>query len=492
MWVGGLARQTAQRRIISQNNQPVGLYGTLFSVTTILAFATYRPAFSVDVAEIDAAAGRPPKSGRRIAAAHDQDTVCLGVEAARRVLSGLDGDPSIARLIFATSRPPLHDKTNATVIHAALDLPASVFAFDLLGGQRAAAAAIDIAVSAPGRTLVVLAEITIGLPGSDDEVNCSDGAAAFLLGDDSTDSAVIANVLGTSGLSVELLERWRQSTSLTASTWEERFSEHAYQGLATRVLCDLRSASNSLKTGRLHVTGTSRRTVAAAVRELSASTTDHGLSGVGSAGTAQPGFVLSNLLATAGPDEEHIMLVLADGAHALHLRTTGHVPAQRPSPEPTPLPYVKYLQWRGLLGRDESRRPEPPRVSAPAAWRASTFKHALNGGHCRRCDHVQLTSSSTCTHCATHGELEPYCFRDRRAVIRSVIVDRLAAADSPPLTSAVIDFDGGGRLECEIADSGTNPPNIGDIVEMTFRRMSAVGGIPNYFWKARQITGEEV
>ncbi|HLF40981.1 MAG TPA: OB-fold domain-containing protein, partial [Acidimicrobiia bacterium] len=60
---------------------------------------------------------------------------------------------------------------------------------------------------------------------------------------------------------------------------------------------------------------------------------------------------------------------------------------------------------------------------------------------------------------------------------------------SPPVVVGVIDFDGGGRLQCELTDVDPSAVRIGDRVEMSFRRLQTAGGIHNYFWKARPCTG---
>jgi uncharacterized OB-fold protein len=74
---------------------------------------------------------------------------------------------------------------------------------------------------------------------------------------------------------------------------------------------------------------------------------------------------------------------------------------------------------------------------------------------------------------------------DVKATVATFTVDRLAFSLSPPVVSAVIDFDGGGRFQCELTDADHTSVRIGDRVEMTFRRLSSQDGIHNYFWKAR-------
>jgi uncharacterized OB-fold protein len=77
---------------------------------------------------------------------------------------------------------------------------------------------------------------------------------------------------------------------------------------------------------------------------------------------------------------------------------------------------------------------------------------------------------------------------DVPATIATFTVDRLAYSLSPPVVAAVIDFDGGGRLRCELTDVDPGAVAIGDRVGMTFRRLYTAGtGVHDYFWKARPL-----
>jgi hydroxymethylglutaryl-CoA synthase len=57
--------------------------------------------------------------------------------------------------------------------------------------------------------------------------------------------------------------------------------------------------------------------------------------------------------------------------------------------------------------------------------------------------------------------------------------------------AADIDFDGGGRFQCELTDVDPDAVRIGDRVEMTFRRLYTVDGIHDYFWKAKPVTSAD-
>jgi uncharacterized OB-fold protein len=85
--------------------------------------------------------------------------------------------------------------------------------------------------------------------------------------------------------------------------------------------------------------------------------------------------------------------------------------------------------------------------------------------------------------------MAPAPMADVPATIATFTVDRLAYSLSPPVVVAVIDFEGGGRFQCELTDVDPSAIKIGDRVQMTFRRLITAEGVHNYFWKARPIRG---
>jgi uncharacterized OB-fold protein len=90
-----------------------------------------------------------------------------------------------------------------------------------------------------------------------------------------------------------------------------------------------------------------------------------------------------------------------------------------------------------------------------------------------------------CVKCHAIDRMTPERLADVPATIATFTVDRLAYSLSPPVVAAVIDFEGGGRFQCELTDVDPAAVKIGDRVEMTFRRLFTADGVHNYFWKAR-------
>jgi hydroxymethylglutaryl-CoA synthase len=449
----------------------------------ITAYSVYLPRYRVDRAEIAAAIGARAR-GTRVAAGHDEDATSMAVEAASR----LDAPPeSAASLWYATTSPAYLEKTNATAIHAAIGLREEAPAFDLGANARSGAAALLGARAFRG--IAVMADIRQGDVGGVDECNGADAAAAFAFGDDP-----LAEVMGTGSASREFLDRWRLPGETGAHAWEERFGQREYEELGRRAVdAALKQAGVAQgELSRIGVAGTNARASVALLRTLSRGGSAAGAEmpgTVGNAGSAQLGLVLAALLDDAAPGDTVLCVSLADGADAFVLRATERIGRRSGlhSMEPSiPLDYPRYLVWRGRVARETPKRPEPHRPSAPFARRNAPFKFGFLGGRCLECERVQFPLPRVCYHCHAIDRFEPVRGTGQRARIVTFTEDRLAFCPSPPLVSAVIEFEQGGRMQCEITDLG-GELRVGDLVEMTFRRVLSVETIHNYFWKARPV-----
>ena len=93
-----------------------------------------------------------------------------------------------------------------------------------------------------------------------------------------------------------------------------------------------------------------------------------------------------------------------------------------------------------------------------------------------------------CVNCQAKDEFEPYKFSDKQATLFSYAIDQLMPTLNPPGVNGVIDFEGGGRIICELTDCDINKVKVGMVVEMTFRKMFFSRGVHNYFWKAKPVT----
>jgi 3-hydroxy-3-methylglutaryl CoA synthase/uncharacterized OB-fold protein len=409
-------------------------------------------------------------------------------------------------VLLATTVPAYADKTNATGVHAALDLPESAGAYDMAGAVRNGLGALRFALASPGPVLVVLSDVRTGLPGGTDERDGGDGASAFLVGD-LADGSVLAELVAGASSSLEFLDRWRVPGETHSHLWEERFGEAAYVPAAETAITDAfkRAGITAEAIDHLIVTGVHSRAakrVAGAIGARPDAAVDDLTSSIGNTGTAHAGLLLASVLDRAEPGQLIAIVNLADGADVIILRTTDALAGYRSRRRTTvhaqieagrfDLPYPSFLTWRGELHREPPRRPDPEPPAAPPALRDERWKFGFFASRCEQCGTRHLPPARVCVKCNAVDQMARERLADVKATIATFTVDRLAFSLAPPVVAAVIDFDGGGRLRCELTDVDPASVKIGDRVEMTFRRLfTAVNGVHNYFWKARPIKESE-
>jgi hydroxymethylglutaryl-CoA synthase len=478
----------------------------------IVAWGTYLPFWRLQRSAIGGVLGAGGGKGTRTVASYDEDTTTMGVEAGRRALAAAAAGeaPSVQDVFFSTPDPGYLNKTNATVLHAALGLDRSCGAYDFGGSPRSAVATVLQALgaaSATGRsTLAVVSDLRTGLAGSSEERDSGDGAAAFV----GAGEGAVAELVGRGASSDEFLDRWRVPGEFDSHVWEERFGEELYVPLAREAFAAALKEAGVTETDVDHavVTGLHVRAVKAASSGLGVR--DGALApdltaSVGNLGAAHAAVALADVLERAEPGQVIAVLSLADGADAFVLRTTDALPgalaARRAVGVPTvaeqvasgrdDLAYPSFLTWRGQLRREPPRRPDPERPGAPTVHRSESWKYAFAGSRCLVCGFRHMPPTRVCLSCHAVDQMQLERLADVPGTVATFTIDHLAFSLSPPVVGVIVDFDGGGRYRCEMTDVKASELSIGDRVEMTFRRVWTAQGVHNYFWKARPVAREQ-
>ncbi len=436
----------------------------------VLSYGTYVPRHRLQRAELG---GR----GARAVASYDEDSTTMGVEAARRALNGARP----AALYFATTAPAYADKTNATAIHAALDLGHEGFAVDLAGSVRGAVGALRAAAASGG--LAVLSDLRSGRPGSSDERDGGDAAAAFLFGEGDG----VAEVIGEASATAEFLDRWRAPGASFSMQWEERFGLESYLPLIKDAGARALAAAGIEQADHVIVSSPHTRAAAAGAKHFGSAET---APSIGYSGAADPGVRLAATLDAAARGQTILLVVAADGADATVLRVTANAAAPQPLRDGRDVPYLTFLTWRGLLEREPPRRPEPDRPAAPPSARSESWKFAFVGSACDACGQVHVPPRRVCAGCGVVDQMTRRPLAAQPGTVATCTVDHLAFSPAPPMIDAVVDFEGGGRYTLEVTDATPDEIAIGTPVELTFRRLYTAGGVHNYFWKVRPADGQ--
>ena len=460
-------------------------------MTGITHYGSYVPYYRLQRAAIGS--GR----GERAVASYDEDSVSMAVEAAREVLR--DG-PCVDSLVFATTSPPYAEKLNAATLQAALGLDEQVQTLELGGSSRMGLGALLVGLdlaAAGRRALVAAGDVVVGAPGGPRESQSGDAAVAFATG---PEGEAAARLLGRASATSEVLDIWRLPEDAFAKQWEERFGADALApvllGAVERALDAAQLQPSDLAT--VIVDAGNARAAAGLPRALGLKPeqlADPLAAQVGRAGAAHAGLLLARALDSAEPGARILVASLADGCDVAIFEISERIAGAGARPRRSvdhwigsrrdDTPYNTYLKWRGVLPFEPPRRPDPERPAAPPMRRHAAWKMAFVGSRCTACAAGQLPPQRVCSACGAIDQSHPEPFADQVCRIATFTLDHLAYSLQPPVVAAVLDFERGGRLSCELTDVEPSAVAIGDELEMSFRRLYTGQGVHNYFWKAR-------
>jgi hydroxymethylglutaryl-CoA synthase len=468
------------------------------------SYGAYIPLYRLARAEIARAWGAAPPPGERAVANYDEDSLTMAVAAARDCLAGFDRT-SIDGLYFASTTAPYKEKQSAALIAAVLGLPPDATTIDFSGSLRCGTNAVKAALDAVGsgnakNVLVLAADMRMGYPAGPAEMNLGDGAAALLISAEDT----LAEVEHFDSRHYEIQDTWRSDQDTFVRSAEERFAmDEGYQ----RVVRD--AVSGALKKyGRTPGDITQVAFNAPNARQLKAATQKLGFDDktqvrdvlhatVGDVGCAGSLLSLVAALERAGAGETILLACYGNGCDVAIMKTSERVEfakdrrgVQRHLESKASMhSYEQYLRLRELLPlQPPARPPLELRTPSPAAlWREVPWEMRLTGTRCTRCGQPQYPPQRVCVNCKAKDEMEPYSFVDVPAKVFSFSHDYVMQSIDPPVTVTFVDFEGGGRIMCDMTDRDPAVIEVGLPLEMTFRKLYYVGGIHNYWWKCQPL-----
>ncbi len=462
----------------------------------IISCGYHVPFCRLEREKIAQAWARRAGKGERAAVYFDEDSLTLALEAASRCLEE-QGKVGVEGLYFASTSAPFWQRSSASFMAAACDLPQECETTDFAGNVRSATSALRAGVDALAsgrlaRVLIAAGDVRDGQPDEGEEEWFGDAGSAVMIGRE----GVIAEILGTASRSDDFLDEWRRDTDGFIQTQASRFAtERGYQASVVAVgnallqkhnlkAQDLAKVILPSPDGRAH-TNAAKKLGFQDVQIQNPLFQD-----IGACGSAAPFLLLAAALETAQPGDRLLLLAYGDGADGVLLQVTEAIKQRRLSrslsehlSEKRLYPsYQIFKKMREYCGENE----DGPELSNVFLAKEEKQNIRLYGTHCLRCGTRQYPIARVCLACQNHDSLQEVPL-ERAGQVFTFTRDHLyVAADSPTIMS-VVDVQNGGRLYIQMTDVDPEDVRVGDEVVLTLRRRKEGPTMHHYYWKCRPL-----
>lgn len=451
-------------------------------------------------------------AGARAICNWDEDALTLAIQAARECLKNAGSYAEMAAAVgsasLASTTLPFADRSNSTLLAAALDLPSSIQTADFGGSLRAGTTALTEALrQAASPRLVVAADARQAKPGSPQELEYGAGAAALLVAGPGVaveGQRPLATVLSTAHLAADFVDHYRLSGEQFDYTLEERWVRD--EGLSKQIPATIAKALDAARisaAGINHLVMTGGASVAKKIAKLAgledARLQDNLRADCGDTGAAHALLMLAAAIEAATPGQHILAVGFGQGVDALVVRVSDTKP-QSAGPgvaaalgrRKTEAHYTRYLSHTGLLDVDFGMRAERDNRSAlSVAWRKHRQVTAFWGGRCGACGTVQFPKSRVCVNpeCRRTDTQSEHRLAEATGRVKSFTEDWQAYSPRPPAIYGNVEFDGGGNLLMELTDVDAGEVSVGMRVGFAFRikDIDPLRGFKRYFWKAVQV-----
>ncbi len=437
----------------------------------------------------------------------DEDSLTMGVAAARDCLIGRDRE-AIGAVHFASTSFPFADRQNASVLATALNLGEGVSTLDIGASQRAGTSGLIAALrglgdgpgEGPRELMFVAADKRRTKAGSPQELAFGDGAAAFTLGGGED---AIATLIGSHSVSVDFVDHFRGADREFDTNWEQRWiRDEGYMKIVPRAVEGLlrETGVGPGEVTRFLMPCVLPRVPGAIAKGLGIPEDrlgDRLDDSCGDTGVAHPLVLLAHALERASAGDRLLVVGFGQGCDALLFQVTDRLAALAPrrgiggalagGREETN--YGKFLAFNELITRDKGMRAELDRQTALSAlYRNRAMLLGLVGGRCRICGTAQFPKSHVCVNpnCNAPNSQDDHPFADQAGRVVTWSADHLTYSVDPPAHYGMVQFEDGGRFMADLTDVGVGEVAVGMDVRMAFRIrwVDERRGFTGYFWKA--------
>ncbi len=470
----------------------------------ICSYGAYVPLYRLTREEIGKLMGAGGAGERSVAGA-DEDALTMAVDAILDCTKGIDRE-TIDGLYSTTVSSPFAEKQLAAVAASALDFGDNTTTADITSSLRAGTTALILAADtikagSAKKVMVSASDMRLGWPTSPQEANMGDGAAALLLGD----TNVIASIEDYYTETSDFTDLWRPATDKFVHSWSDRFTlAEGYQPMMQKVI-----------SAAMKKFGVTPADITKLVYNAPDARTHGGIAGalkfdtktqvqsplfneMGNTGTAFPLMLLVAALEQAKAGDTLLVAGYGDGVDVILLKVTkaiekvrdhhgvlGYLQSKKMLPS-----YLKYLRLRHLF-HVEPARYTPVTPGLAQLWRERNSMFKLHASKCNQCGWIDFPIRRVCPKCFSKDNYTQVKLLDQKVTVYSFSADTvavLAEVTDPPLGRAIIDFEGGARIELEMTDYGDiKNMKVGQPMEMTFRKLERQGDVAAYGWKCKPV-----
>lgn len=446
-----------------------------------------------------ALAGRA--AGTRSFCNWDEDSVTMGVEAARAALGRAEFVP--ARLVFSSNTAPFDDRPASVIAAQALQLPPELRTADQGRSQRAGSSALIDALSGSTNTLVVAGDTRHGSPGTVQELAYGDAAAAIAVGQGAQGSEIVAKCLGSVSYAEDFVDHFRAAGEDAELHWEERWVRD--EGIGKLVP---RAVKSLLKQTGVDAPAINHFIFPTTFAKLSdqiaaklgiekTAVRDDLAASVGESGCAHALLMLAATLDVAKPGEKILVVTFGNGVDVMLLEATPAITklqgkatvAELVANAAVEKRYQKFLSFKGDVKIDFGLRFEAEvKTALTSQYRRGREFAGFQAGKCPQCDTVQFPRAGVCVNpdCEHIGEQSLVSLLGVPGKIVSFTSDWLSFKGAPPFCFGLVQFDNGARVLMEFSDFAPEQLQVGAAIRPVYRRKEVDTGrhYHSYFWKA--------
>jgi len=406
----------------------------------IVGYGVYIPKYRINrkiIGKAWSTGGRGENSVRY----HDEDVITMATEACMNAVhhGGINASDELDAIYLGTDSYPHIEHSSLGIIGEVLRTKDEMDVADFTASPRAAFAALKACQDAVesqriGYGLVIGSEARSVSPGSAEEMNCGDGAAAILLGRENT----IADIEGVYTHSSNIVDRWRDVDSPYPKEYEPRFTRNygylkhiikAKDGILERLNTTIDDFQHVvLQQPDARMVKKAGKTLNVRPEQLEAG--DH-VNILGDLGAASVLTGLASVLDIANPGDRVLLISYGSGvSDAVALRVNKEIETKRDEARSL-ASYVKskvdldeyttFAKMKGVLKKEST----PTRLGLPPAssalWRDGRDIREMNGVKCKKCGYVNYPPSirKICIRCgerefdrvviSRNGKVHTYC-----------------------------------------------------------------------------------